>query len=122
MGCESARAEALAAALAAQGRAVVDAATGDPAGAAVVAWQGPLGAYAGLIAASDLYVGYDSAGQHIAAALGVPVIDIFVDRRTPMIARRWRPTGPGPVEVILAEGAEAALAQVMDAARRLGRL
>jgi len=119
---EPARAEALAAALAAQGRAVVDAATGDPAGAAVVAWQGPLGAYAGLIAASDLYVGYDSAGQHIAAALGVPVIDIFVDRRTPMIARRWRPPGPGPVEVILAEGAEAALAQVMDAARRLGRL
>ncbi|NLS76185.1 MAG: glycosyltransferase family 9 protein [Chloroflexi bacterium] len=119
---ETARAEALAAALAAQGRAVADAATGDPGGAALVAWQGPLGAYAGLIAASDLYVGYDSAGQHIAAALGVPVIDIFVDRRAPMIAKRWRPTGPGPVEVVLADGPEAALAQVMRAARRLGPL
>ena len=36
----------------------------------VVTWDGSIGAFAGLIAASDQYIGYDSAGQHIAAALG----------------------------------------------------
>ena len=32
-------------------------------------WNGSFAAFAALIAESDLYVGYDSAGQHAAAAL-----------------------------------------------------
>jgi ADP-heptose:LPS heptosyltransferase len=32
-------------------------------------WDGSIGAFAGLIADSDQYIGYDSAGQHIAAAM-----------------------------------------------------
>jgi len=66
----------------------------------LVTWQGEIGAFCGLIAASDLYLGYDSAGQHFAAALGVPTIDIFVDRTYPMIAKRWRPSGPGIVKLV----------------------
>lgn len=68
--------------------------------ASAATWRGGVGEFAGLIAASDLYLGYDSAGQHIAAALGVPTITIFVASNGPVFARRWRPCGPGPVEVI----------------------
>lgn len=66
----------------------------------IIAWRGELGGFAALIAAGDLYTGYDSGGQHIAAALGVPVIDIFADDSIPMVTTRWTPTGPAAVHVI----------------------
>ncbi|MBN1285283.1 MAG: hypothetical protein JXB47_07790 [Anaerolineae bacterium] len=66
----------------------------------VIAWCGELGAFAALIAAGDVYIGYDSGGQHIAAAQGVPVIDIFADDSIPMVTTRWTPTGPAAVRVI----------------------
>ncbi len=66
----------------------------------VVAWQGSLSGFAGLIAASDLYVGYDSAGGHLAAALGVAGIDIFVGAACDRMVRRWQPWGPKPATVI----------------------
>jgi ADP-heptose:LPS heptosyltransferase len=68
-----------------------------------ITWDGGIGAFAGLIAASDRYVGYDSAGQHIAAALGVPTLTIFVNSNTPTFAERWRPYGPGVIEVLSIE-------------------
>src|SRR5262245_39359564 len=64
-----------------------------------VTWDGSLGAFAGLIAAGDRYVGYDSAGQHIAAALRIPTLTIFVNTSSPTFAARWRPYGPGVIEV-----------------------
>ena len=64
-----------------------------------VTWDGGLGAFAGLIAAGDRYVGYDSAGQHIAAALRIPTLTIFVNTSSPTFAERWRPYGPGVIEV-----------------------
>jgi hypothetical protein len=70
------------------------------AGVDVLRWSGGLGALAGLIMSSDLYIGYDSAGQHIAAALGVPVLTVFVNNSTPRFAQRWRPFGPGRIEVL----------------------
>ncbi len=72
----------------------------------VLAWQGGVGLFCALIAASDEYIGYDSAGQHVAAALGVPTIDIFADDSYPLIAERWRPHGPGMVRVVKAEAGE----------------
>jgi ADP-heptose:LPS heptosyltransferase len=68
-----------------------------------ITWDGGLGAFAGLIAASDRYVGYDSAGQHIAAALRIPTLTIFVNSSSPAFAERWRPYGPGVIEVFEAE-------------------
>ncbi|MEP7337429.1 MAG: hypothetical protein ABI977_06755 [Acidobacteriota bacterium] len=44
----------------------------------IVTWDGSIGAFAGLIAVSDQYIGYDSAGQHIAAALGITTLTMFV--------------------------------------------
>ena len=66
----------------------------------LLTWDGGIGAFAALIAASDQYVGYDSAGQHIAAALGVPTKTIFVNSGSQTFAERWRPYGPGVIEVI----------------------
>ncbi len=99
------------AALRAAGHAVVEIDEDNRAGvmarekleAGAVAWDGGVGAFAGLIAAADRYVGYDSAGQHIAAALGVPTLTIFVNANSPTFAERWRPYGPGVIEVLNVE-------------------
>ncbi|HMY77098.1 MAG TPA: glycosyltransferase family 9 protein, partial [Blastocatellia bacterium] len=69
----------------------------------VVTWDGGIGAFAGLIAGSNRYIGYDSAGQHIAAALGVPTLTVFVNSGNATFARRWRPFGRGDIEVVTVE-------------------
>ena len=56
-------------------------------------WDGSFAGFASMIAASRLYVGYDSAGQHVAAACGVPLISIFAGFPAPRMFARWRPTG-----------------------------
>ena len=66
----------------------------------VITWQGSLSGFAGLIAASDLYVGYDSAGGHLAAAMGVAGIDIFAGAACDRMVARWQPWGPRPATVI----------------------
>ena len=63
-------------------------------------WRGSLSGFAGYIAASDLYVGYDSAGGHLAAALGVPGIDIFAGAASPSMIEHWTPWGESPASVI----------------------
>src|SRR5262245_7662687 len=93
--------------LRAAGRAVIEIGEGNRADAIsgakievdAVTWDGSLGAFAGLIAAGDRYVGYDSAGQHIAAALRIPTWTIFVNANSPTFAARWRPYGLGVIEV-----------------------
>jgi ADP-heptose:LPS heptosyltransferase len=59
----------------------------------VLVWQGRIGMLAAFIAESNLYIGYDSAGQHIASALGVSCIDVFAGFTSPRMLERWRPTG-----------------------------
>jgi len=59
----------------------------------ILRWQGGIGSLAGLIAASDRYYGYDSSGQHLAAALGVPAVTFFVSANPPVFADRWAPSG-----------------------------
>lgn len=66
----------------------------------VLAWDGGIGSFAGLIAAADYYVGYDSAGQHIAAALGRPACTIFVNNSSEVFGERWRPWGPARSHVL----------------------
>jgi hypothetical protein len=55
--------------------------------------DGAFAPFAAQIATSKLFVGYDSAGGHVASACGVPLISIakgFVSER---MAARWRPDG-----------------------------
>ena len=66
----------------------------------VLTWQGGLGTFASLIAGSNLYIGYDSAGQHIAAALLVPTLTIFVNSGSNIFPLRWHPHGSGRIKTI----------------------
>src|SRR5205823_3200618 len=63
-------------------------------GADVQFWDGSFAGFARHIASASLYVGYDSAGQHAAAALGVPQICIFAGFPTLRMFHRWRPVAP----------------------------
>jgi ADP-heptose:LPS heptosyltransferase len=49
-------------------------------------------------------VGYDSAGQHVAAACGVPLVSVFAGYPCERFLDRWRPWGPGRIEVVRADG------------------
>lgn len=64
------------------------------AGIPVQFWEGSFAGFANVIAGSSLYVGYDSAGQHVAAACGVPSFTIFAGHPTKRMFDRWRPPGP----------------------------
>jgi len=70
------------------------------AGSGVAMWDGSFAGFAAHIQRSHLYVGYDSAGGHVAAACGVPMISIFAGFASERMFERWRPTGPGPIHVI----------------------
>jgi hypothetical protein len=70
-------------------------------------WEGSFAGFAAIIAAARLYVGYDSAGQHVAAAAGVPLGEHLRRLPAPRMFHRWRPNGnvirvdnPDPAEVI----------------------
>jgi ADP-heptose:LPS heptosyltransferase len=62
-------------------------------GAQATYWQGSFAGFASIVAAASLYVGYDSAGQHVAAACGTPLISVFAGFPTPRLFQRWRPKG-----------------------------
>jgi hypothetical protein len=55
--------------------------------------DGAFAPFAAQIARSKLYVGYDSAGQHVASAAGVPLISIFKGSVSERFFARWRPQG-----------------------------
>jgi ADP-heptose:LPS heptosyltransferase len=64
--------------------------------------HGSFASFASVIQASDFYVGYDSAGQHVAAACGVPQVTIFAGEPCERMFQRWRPTGHGKIDIIRA--------------------
>jgi hypothetical protein len=55
--------------------------------------DGAFAPFASQIARSKLYVGYDSAGQHVASACGIPLISIFKGFVSERMFQRWRPEG-----------------------------
>ena len=63
-------------------------------GAQATFWEGSFAGFAQIIAGSSLYVGYDSAGQHVAAACGVPLISVFAGFPSLRMFYRWRQSGP----------------------------
>ena len=73
-----------------------------------------------MIGQSDLYIGYDSAGQHIAAALGVPCIDVFAGFSSPRMLDRWRPTGSSESRVIAVDTMSAPADEEMLLSQTLG--
>ena len=55
--------------------------------------NGSYASFASHIVQSKLYVGYDSAGQHVASAAGVPLVSVFAGHACDRMFQRWRPTG-----------------------------
>jgi hypothetical protein len=55
--------------------------------------DGPFAPFAAQIARSKLYIGYDSAGGHVASACGVPLISIAAGFVSDRMRARWRPNG-----------------------------
>ncbi len=54
--------------------------------------NGSYASFASHIAQSSLYVGYDSAGQHVAAAASVPLVSVFTGYVSERMFNRWRPS------------------------------
>jgi hypothetical protein len=68
---------------------------------ALILWSGSFAPFAAAIGRSRLYVGYDSAGQHVAAACGVPRVTVFNGFSGERFVARWRPDGPGFSRIVL---------------------
>jgi ADP-heptose:LPS heptosyltransferase len=85
------------------------------AGGNIRQWDGSFAGFAAQIKQGELYIGYDSAGGHVAAASGVPMISIFAGFPSERMAQRWHPTGPGPIKVIRATDPLSTLDQVLSA-------
>ncbi len=69
---------------------------------ALFVWSGSFAPFAAAIGRSRLYVGYDSAGQHVAAACGVARVTVFNGYSGDRFLARWRPEGAGFSRVLLA--------------------
>ncbi|HWR50324.1 MAG TPA: glycosyltransferase family 9 protein [Bryobacteraceae bacterium] len=61
--------------------------------------HGSFAQFAATVAHARLYLGYDSAGQHVAAASGVSLVSVFTGYPCERFAERWRPAGRGPVAI-----------------------
>lgn len=59
-----------------------------------------VGQIAALIACSDEFIGYDSACQHIGAALGVRTFTVFAGTDNARFIRRWHACGPNTSEIV----------------------
>ena len=56
-------------------------------------FQGGFARFAAAIKESRFYVGYDSAGGHVASVCGVPLISIFGGAVCDRMFERWKPSG-----------------------------
>ena len=74
------------------------------AGPGVEMWDGSFAGFAAHIERSHLFIGYDSAGGHVAAASGVPLISVFTGFASERMFQRWRPTGAGPIRIVRPPG------------------
>lgn len=66
----------------------------------VTPYYGSFKEFASEINASDLFIGYDSAGGHAACALGVPGLLLFRGFPNERFMIRWIPWGDGELEVL----------------------
>jgi hypothetical protein len=66
----------------------------------LILFQGPVAEFGALLQKCRIYVGYDSLGQHLAAALNLDLITVFGGHATPLFARRWRPGGGGRIRAV----------------------
>jgi ADP-heptose:LPS heptosyltransferase len=66
----------------------------------VIGLQTHIGEIAAIIAQCDEYIGYDSACQHIAAALQTPSLTIFAGSNNMRFIRRWSAFGVNSCQIV----------------------
>jgi len=66
----------------------------------VIGMQTRIGEIAAIISKCDEYIGYDSACQHIAAALETPCLTIFAGSNNMRFIRRWRAFSPNNCQIV----------------------
>ena len=84
----------------------------------LMTWRGSLAQFGTWTAAADVYLGYDSAAAHVAAAYATPVIEVFAGAPSKRFRQRWTPTGTAPVYIVPVTGPADASA-LLQAADRL---
>jgi ADP-heptose:LPS heptosyltransferase len=81
--------------------------------------DGSYASFASHIIQSQFYVGYDSAGQHVAAAAGVPLVSVFAGYVCERMFSRWRPRGQNVQVIPVDEGSrDSALDRTLEAIER----
>jgi ADP-heptose:LPS heptosyltransferase len=68
----------------------------------LIAFQGGVSTFAALINISDIFIGYDSLGQHMAGAVGRDIIAIFAGYHSDLFPQRWKPLGSGTIRLVKA--------------------
>ena len=66
----------------------------------IIGLQTSIGEISAVIAHCDEYIGYDSACQHIAAALKTPCLTIFAGSNNMRFMRRWSAFGPKSSKIV----------------------
>ncbi len=83
--------------------------------------EGSYASFASHILDSQLYVGYDSVGQHVAAAAGIPLVSVFTGYVSDRMLSRWRPEGLySHVVTVNERDRETALARTLEAIAEAG--
>ena len=59
--------------------------------------NGSFSSFTRQIVTGSMYFGYDSAGQHVAAAAGVPLVSVFCGYASERMFARWKPSGDGVI-------------------------
>ena len=79
--------------------------------------RGPLDAVARLIAGASFVIGVDTGLLHLAAALGVPLVGIFVGSEPGLTG----PRGAGPIAVVGGKAATPSAREVVAALDQISR-
>ena len=66
----------------------------------IVGLETRIGEFAAIIDQSDEYIGYDSAGQHIAAAVETPCLTVFAGSNNMRFLRRWSAFGQNSCQIV----------------------
>ena len=64
-------------------------------------WEGSFAGFASIISQCDFYAGYDSAGQHAAAAARTPLVTFFAGAPSERFRERWTPQGAASIHVMI---------------------
>ncbi len=62
--------------------------------------SGSFASFTRQILTGSMYFGYDSAGQHVAAAAGIPLVSVFCGYASERMFARWKPSGDGVIQTV----------------------